>query len=265
MTRLFHSLFLLLLLVAAGLLVPASEAATLRLGGALAQPGQQNVPVALTLEPGAGEAVAALQCDVPIDSAVFVQVQVTAGPTAVAASKQVVLSQPQPGRWRIIVSGFNQNAIGAGVVATLLLHISPSAAERAYLLPPEGVVLSSPEGQRVPGTTHNGAVYVGAGRFHSADYTQNNKIFLGELLRVIQFFNTGALHCDSAGEDGYAPGPGPQDCHHHDSDYLEPRDWRISLSELLRIIQFFNSGGYVIAPASEDGFAPDTGKTAVAP
>lgn len=261
MTRGLHSTLVVLLLAAvAGSYLPAAGAATLRLGGAFAQPGQQQVAVALTLEPGAGEAVAALQCDVPLDSAVFTRVGVAAGPAAVAASKQVFLSEPRPGRWRIMVSGFNQQAIGPGVVATLLLDISPGAAERAYLLPPEGAVLSSPEGTLVPVVTYNGAVYVGAGRFHSADYTRDNKIFLGELLRVIQFFNVGALHCDPAGEDGYAPGAGAQDCPHHDSDYLEPRDWRISLSELLRLIQFFNSGGYVTAPSSEDGYAPDTGK-----
>jgi hypothetical protein len=31
--------------------------------------------------------------------------------------------------------------------------------------------------------------------------------------------------------------------HPHASDY-KPQDWRINLSELLRVIQFFNSAGY---------------------
>ncbi|HOL20163.1 MAG TPA: hypothetical protein PK813_07975, partial [Candidatus Hydrogenedens sp.] len=33
-------------------------------------------------------------------------------------------------------------------------------------------------------------------------------------------------------------------------------DWKISLSELLRVIQFFNLGGYHCDPSGEDGYAP---------
>ncbi len=36
-------------------------------------------------------------------------------------------------------------------------------------------------------------------------------------------------------------------------------DHHISLSELLRVIQFFNSDGYHCQPGSEDGYAPDSG------
>lgn len=59
-----------------------------------------------------------------------------------------------------------------------------------------------------------------------------------------------------AGEDGYNPGPENRtSCRHHDSDY-NPADWDINLSELLRLIQFFNSGGYYPCPGegTEDGF-----------
>jgi len=43
----------------------------------------------------------------------------------------------------------------------------------------------------------------------------------------------------------------------HASDY-NPQNWIISLSELLRLIQFFNSGGYFPCPdaGSEDGYCP---------
>jgi len=63
------------------------------------------------------------------------------------------------------------------------------------------------------------------------------------LLRVIQFYNAGAVHCDPTTEDGYAPLPGDQSCAPYDSDY-QPQNWIISLSELLRVIQFYNAGGY---------------------
>jgi len=56
-------------------------------------------------------------------------------------------------------------------------------------------------------------------------------VILSELLRVIQFYNSGGYHCadppDST-EDGYVPGPGAeQGCTPHDSDY-NPQNWIIS-------------------------------------
>jgi hypothetical protein len=92
---------------------------------------------------------------------------------------------------------------------------------------------------------------------HSADTTPDNRISLSELLRLIQFFNVGELHCQADTEDGYAPGGGDQTCAPHASDY-NPQDWVISLSELLRLIQFFNSGGYHYCPDqnTEDGYCP---------
>ncbi|HRV31714.1 MAG TPA: hypothetical protein P5169_08370, partial [Kiritimatiellia bacterium] len=86
-------------------------------------------------------------------------------------------------------------------------------------------------------------------------------VILSELLRVIQFYNSGGYHCadppDST-EDGYVPGPGAeQGCTPHDSDY-NPQNWIISLSEVLRVIQFYNLMGYYHCPDknTEDGFCP---------
>jgi hypothetical protein len=62
---------------------------------------------------------------------------------------------------------------------------------------------------------------------------------------------------------GARPAPCPQaDCISHDSDY-NPQDWRISLSEVLRIYQFYNfpsenetdqSYYLCLDEATEDGF-----------
>lgn len=93
-------------------------------------------------------------------------------------------------------------------------------------------------------------------RYHSADYDHNNEISLPELLRVIQIYNSNSYHCDSSGEDHYAPGDGnDRTCTHHHSDYY-PQDWSINLSELLRMIQFYTIGGYQVDCAMEDGFKP---------
>ncbi|MCC6145133.1 MAG: FG-GAP repeat protein [Candidatus Hydrogenedentes bacterium] len=93
----------------------------------------------------------------------------------------------------------------------------------------------------------------GASDIHKGDQNSDHQISLSELLRVIQFFNSGGFHCQAGTEDGYAPGVGSQVCSAHSSDY-NPQNWAISLSELLRLIQFFNSGGYHACAGSEDGF-----------
>jgi len=99
-----------------------------------------------------------------------------------------------------------------------------------------------------------------APRPHTADQNGDNIISLSELLRVIQFFNSSGLHCANppeSTEDGYVPNANAaqQDCSPHDSDY-NPQNWIISLSELLRLIQFFNTGGYFACDSGEDNFCP---------
>ena len=95
----------------------------------------------------------------------------------------------------------------------------------------------------------------------SADRNGDFIIDLDELLRVIQFYNSLGLHCATVGEeseDGYIPGPGANAaCAPHDTDYA-PQDWVISLAELLRAIQFYNSLSYHYCPdeATEDGYCP---------
>ena len=97
-----------------------------------------------------------------------------------------------------------------------------------------------------------------AAPFHDADTSQDAEINLSELLRVVQFYNLLALHCDVNGEDGFAPGPGDTTCQSHDSDYA-PQNWAINLAELLRLIQFYNSTGYYACSEGEDGYCPGEG------
>ncbi len=92
-------------------------------------------------------------------------------------------------------------------------------------------------------------------RYHSADTDQDATISLQETLRVVQFFNLKAYHCDDTTDDGYAPGAGAETCTPHDSDY-NPQDWTTSMSEVLRLVQLYNSAGYRYdaAAGTEDGF-----------
>ena len=144
--------------------------------------------------------------------------------------------------WSIVVSGGS-----AG-----------SQEEWTARLDPDGTLLTSLASF---GEDENGELYlVSLGgkllRFdpaHAADANRDFSINLSELLRVIQFYNSGALHCEPASEDGYAPGTGNEACTPHSSDY-RPADWRIDISELLRVIQFYNSGGYRYCGDSEDTF-----------
>lgn len=99
--------------------------------------------------------------------------------------------------------------------------------------------------------------HANAQTFHSADSSEDGSISLGELLRVIQFYNASALHCETGTEDGYATGTGAQDCASHDADYA-PQNWTISLSELLRNVQLYNTGAYYACGAGEDAFCPGT-------
>lgn len=90
---------------------------------------------------------------------------------------------------------------------------------------------------------------------HSADSDSDGAISLSELLRVVQLYSVGGFHCDAASEDGYAPGAeGAQDCPGHASDYA-PDDWRIGLSELIRLIQLYNAEGYHASCGTDDGYA----------
>ncbi len=113
-------------------------------------------------------------------------------------------------------------------------------------LPSEG----SPEEGEPEGTVTEGESGV-----YAADQNADGLISLSELLRVIQFYNSGGFHCEAGTEDGYAPDPGVETCTPHASDY-NPHDWHINLSELLRLIQFYNSGGYHSCSGTEDGFCP---------
>lgn len=85
----------------------------------------------------------------------------------------------------------------------------------------------------------------------SSDTDEDFKLSLAELLRTIQLYNAGALHCDGGTEDGYAGGAGATACVPYPHDYA-PQDWKLSLSELLRAIQIYNLRGYENCGSGED-------------
>lgn len=117
----------------------------------------------------------------------------------------------------------------------------------------EGSAEGRPEGEGVAEGAGDGEGT--ATEPQTADTDGDLRISLSELLRLIQFYNADEFRCDEESEDGYAPGAGDViGCPPHQSDYA-PRDWSISLGELLRLIQFYSLGGYHPCD-SEDGYCP---------
>jgi hypothetical protein len=100
----------------------------------------------------------------------------------------------------------------------------------------------------------------GGGIVMSADTSGDFIITLSELLRIIQLYNAGQYACAAnAGstEDGFLPRAqqgGDPACVLHSTDNNDSRV--ISLSELLRSIQFYSLGGYSYCPGqgTEDDF-----------
>ncbi|MEA3329603.1 MAG: hypothetical protein U9Q06_02560 [Nanoarchaeota archaeon] len=101
-------------------------------------------------------------------------------------------------------------------------------------------------------------VYADSSGYHSADFNHNWVIDEIEWLRLNELFNSVDYHCDSNSIDGYGLGVGSHSCAPHDSDYYvessSSQNWAIELSELLRVVQFYNSEGYRVCEGTEDGF-----------
>ena len=113
---------------------------------------------------------------------------------------------------------------------------------------------------------------------HSADMDGDQQLSLSELLRVIELYNTrfgssrtGRYRLAESSADGFQPdgrdlSVGSVVTRFHSADYSQ--DGRLSLSELLRVIELYNTrsgsrrtGAYVLKPDSVDGFAPGTDYT----
>ena len=133
--------------------------------------------------------------------------------------------------------------------------VGEGATEGATEGEPEGTTEGAVEGE-LEGTGEGEGQAI---RWHSADVNRDGALNLEEVLRVIQLYGAGGLHCaalPSATEDGYVPGAGEvEGCVPHDADH-SPQDWKIGLVELLRVVQLYHVGAYheCIEEATEDGF-----------
>jgi hypothetical protein len=214
------------------------------------------VPVSLRLPPDPtsvpATAVVVLEPTVP-----WMEIRDVLPAAGLAAAGKGMSFRLADGAARVAVYGGD-----APLPAEVLFHIvtrldadTPSGASGGYSELPGGSA-ASVDALPVPLAFEGpGVTIADPGGQHAGDYVADWRVSVSELLRIIQFYNTGSLHCDPSTEDGFAPGPGGGTCPAHSADYA-PQDWTIAFSELLRIIQFYNAGCYGPAPNTEDGFAP---------
>jgi hypothetical protein len=153
------SLILSILAVA----VPASAqaaGATLTVGQGNGHIGTYGVVVPISLTSSSGINVAALNFDIQFDDAKLAVLDVTLGPAAEAAAKEVHFATPTTGTLRVVVYGINQNRIGDGVIANAIFDVSMSAPEGTIPLTLANVVAASPEATAVEVTNVNGSVVI---------------------------------------------------------------------------------------------------------
>ncbi len=201
------------------------------------------------------ERVSAMQFDIEYSASLVEMTSINAGDAVISAQKQLSYNRIQPGKVRIVIVGLNQNIIPSGVIAEVQWTVCKSAFAANTEIKITNPVLSTPQGTQVPVTTSNWSLIIFRDSYHTADENKDWKISLDELLRVIQFYNSGGIYCDCLSEDGYSPSTlYSRECLPHSSDYYNGHDWRINLYELLRLVQIYNYGKYHPDPSSEDGF-----------
>ncbi len=151
-----------ILLAGAALLAGGTvHAATLMLGAADTLSGESNIRVPVTLTPGKGESVAAIQFDLHFDVSRLRLVSVNTGAAASAAGKSASSYALGDGKHRIIVIGMNQNILGQGSVIELLMEVIPNTPPGVYPLTMTNVVFSNPVGMAIKPQVVPGSITVG--------------------------------------------------------------------------------------------------------
>jgi len=136
-------------------------AGTLGVGTGVAS-SSSNATVNVTYTAG-GTAATSLQFDLTFDSTVLL-VTGTGGSAASSAGKSLQTSQPDSANantMRFMIFGFNQNAIGDGVVVVLNIGVRNATYSGTLPLQISSIVAATTAGPAVTGT--NGSVKVGSG------------------------------------------------------------------------------------------------------
>ena len=114
--------------------------------------------VNISLSP-AGHPISAVQFDLQYSDQMLGGAFVP-GAVVTGAGKRLTTSQPAPQLFRVLIYGFNQDPIGAGVLATLTLQVNGGTPPGRYPFAIRNVVLSNPAGNAVFPETVDGSVSV---------------------------------------------------------------------------------------------------------
>lgn|GEM_PF-3552609 len=163
---------------------------------------------------------------------------------------------------------------GSGALSFSFVVRVPEAADRYNSIMGE-VVHAGLGGSEVASEALPYYLGVGAVKgIHDADTDRDRRFGLSELLRVIELYNTrfgttrtGRYRLSESTDDGYAPESSSDEAadlaSYHSADV--DHDERFSLSELLRVIEIYNTrsgttrtGAYRISGSTVDGFSPDS-------
>lgn len=105
-----------------------------------------------------------------------------------------------------------------------------------------------------------------AAMYHSADTNTDQQISLSELLRVIQFYNSGGYHTECGTEDDFTPGPGPiYDCG-SEGEGEEEGEMTIMLPGAVSLEMVWIPGGAFMMgrfPGEQDSYAYEEPRHAV--
>ncbi len=133
--------------------------ATLTGGQTATQPGVTGIVVPVALSAADGEEPSALGFDLTFDETWLTPVNMTAGPSAIAANKSVGWYSLSPSAVRVLVSGLNQNVIPDGDVVLASFDVASGvtaisltvAVVNTSVSDPFGVVIAS---SGLPGYVH---------------------------------------------------------------------------------------------------------------
>jgi hypothetical protein len=128
-------------------------AATLALGSA-ATGADGSITVPIEFRPEGAERISGLQFEITFDAKAAAFQSLTAGASATTTAKMLSFNALQPGRYRVIIAGFNQNLVPAGPVALLTLTLSTPGLALGL----ESPIMSDPDGRAVAAKATGGAV-----------------------------------------------------------------------------------------------------------
>ena len=156
-----HSRGLLGLAFGLGLICATpSSGATLTAGFAEAYPGEIGASIPIFIEGAAGDSVSTLQFDIAYGQDTIHLPAVTPGPAAEEAGKMVSFTPFAPGVVRVLVAGFNQTAVGDGVIAEALFDVPADTPGGFYAVALGMVNLSDPYGIPLEVNTIGGGLQV---------------------------------------------------------------------------------------------------------